>query len=177
VGTGRCLLQTLCLIFCTVLFPWLSRGLMACWYIQSSTYLLSSTTIYRGFPTSAARHSLCQKDDILASHRAALCLIVYLKCTTQVFWGGYGLTFDRLLNIPLFSIHQSISKMSSRFISHSFTHSVSLHVPCKLVTRVPLPLSNYPKALYLFTRSDLKTIVLPVVRLPLILISRTINSF
>jgi len=52
--------------------------------------------------------------------------------------------------------------MSHRFISHSFTHT-SLHVPSDLVTRVLSPLSNYPKALYLFTRSDLKTIVLPVI--------------
>jgi hypothetical protein len=64
--------------------------------------------------------------------------------------------------------------MSHRFISHSFTHT-SLHVPSDLVTRVLSPLSNYPKALYLFTRSDLKTIVLPVVCLPLILIPRIIN--
>jgi hypothetical protein len=83
--------------------------------------------------------------------------------------GGYGLTFDRLLSMPLFS------KMSHRFISHSFTHSAPLHVPCNLVSRVPLPLSNYPNALYLFTRSDLKTIVLPVVCLPLILIYRILN--
>jgi hypothetical protein len=57
--------------------------------------------------------------------------------------------------------------MSYPFISHSFTRSVSPHVLRSLRTRVPLPLSNYPKALYLFTRSDLKTIVLPVVCLPL----------
>jgi hypothetical protein len=88
------------------------------------------------------------------------------------FLGAYGLTFRRLLSMPLFSVHQSMSKMSHRSISHSFTHPVSLHVPYNLVTRVPLPLSNYPNTLYLFTRSDLKTIVLPVVCFPLILIPR-----
>jgi hypothetical protein len=86
------------------------------------------------------------------------------------FLGGHGLTFDSLLNIPLFSVHRFMTKMSYPFISHSFTHSVSLHELCNLVTRVPFPLSNYPKALYLFTRSDLKTIVLPVVCLPLIIV-------
>ncbi|KAF8496166.1 hypothetical protein F5888DRAFT_1706018 [Russula emetica] len=57
-STGRYLLYMLCLIFCTVLLLRLSRGLIACWCIQSSTYLLGSTTVYRGFPTSAARRSL-----------------------------------------------------------------------------------------------------------------------
>ena len=101
---------------------------------------------------------------------------MYLVCLLKVhypdFWGAYGLTFHRLLSMPLFSVQ---SKMSHRFISHSFTHPLSLQLPCNLVTRVPLPLSNYPNALYLFTRSDLKTIVLPVVCLPAILISRILN--
>src|SRR6266567_4807859 len=53
--------------------------------------------------------------------------------------------------------------MSHHFIVRSRTHVVSLLVPCNLTTRVPLPLRKYPKALYLFTCSDLKTIVLPIV--------------
>jgi len=51
--------------------------------------------------------------------------------------------------------------MFRHFIVRSRTHLVSLHVPCNLIARVPLPLRKYPKALYLFTRSDLKTIILP----------------
>jgi hypothetical protein len=39
-----------------------------------------------------------------------------------------------------------------------------LHVPWSLGLRVKLPSENYPRILYLFTRSDLKTILLPVVR-------------
>jgi hypothetical protein len=57
--------------------------------------------------------------------------------------------------------------MSHHFIVRSRTHLVSLHVPCNLIARVPLPLRKYPKALYLFTRSDLKTIILPTVCLRL----------
>ncbi|KAN0142074.1 UbiA prenyltransferase family domain containing protein [Lactarius tabidus] len=37
-----------------------------------------------------------------------------------------------------------------------------LHVPWSLGLRVKLPSENYPRILYLFTRSDLKTILLPV---------------
>ncbi|KAN0118767.1 UbiA prenyltransferase family domain containing protein [Russula decolorans] len=51
--------------------------------------------------------------------------------------------------------------MSHHFIVRSRTHLVSLHVPCNLIARVPLPLSKYSKALYLFTFSDLKTTLLP----------------
>ena len=57
--------------------------------------------------------------------------------------------------------------MSHHSIVRSRTHLVSLHVPCNLITRVPLPLRNYLKALYLFTRSDIKTILLPTVCLRL----------
>ena len=42
-------------------------------------------------------------------------------------------------------------------------HSPSLHVPWSLGLRVKWPSENYLKILYLFTRSDLKTILLPVV--------------
>ena len=43
-------------------------------------------------------------------------------------------------------------------------HSLPSRIPWSLVLRVSRPLENYPKILYLFTRSDLKTILLPVVR-------------
>jgi hypothetical protein len=115
------------------------------------------------------------KDITQASAERPCTWVCLLKVHYPGFGGAYGLTFHRLLSMPLFSVHQLMSKMSHRFISHSFTHPVSLHVPCNLVTRVPFPLSNYPNALYLFTRSDLKTIVLPVVCLPLILIPRILN--
>ena len=49
----------------------------------------------------------------------------------------------------------------------SRTHSVSRHVPSHLITRVPLPLSKYLKALYLFTFTDFKTTVFPTVCLRL----------
>jgi hypothetical protein len=52
----------------------------------------------------------------------------------------------------------------SAFPLPAFRHSPSLHVPWSLGLRVSRPLENYPKILYLFTRSDLKTILLPVVR-------------
>ena len=57
--------------------------------------------------------------------------------------------------------------MSHHFIVRSLTHSVSLRVPCNPIARVPLPLRSYPKALYLFTHSDIKTILLPIVCLRL----------
>jgi hypothetical protein len=52
-------------------------------------------------------------------------------------------------------------------------HSPSLHIPWSLGLRVKFPSENYPRILYLFTRSDLKTILLPVVSYrinPLILV-------
>ena len=45
----------------------------------------------------------------------------------------------------------------------AFWVSPSLHVPWSLGLRVSWPSENYPRILYLFTRSDLKTILLPVV--------------
>lgn len=42
-------------------------------------------------------------------------------------------------------------------------HSLSLRVPRSLGLRVKWLSENYLRILYLFTRSDLKTIVLPVV--------------
>ncbi|KAI0255269.1 hypothetical protein BJV78DRAFT_1279458 [Lactifluus subvellereus] len=52
--------------------------------------------------------------------------------------------------------------MSSVLILPAFGHSPSLLLPWSLGTRVSWPLRNYPRILYFFTRSDLKTIVLPV---------------
>ena len=57
--------------------------------------------------------------------------------------------------------------MSHHFVVPLHAHLVSLRVPRNLITRVSLLLSKYAKALYLFTRSDLKTILLPTVCLPL----------
>ena len=48
----------------------------------------------------------------------------------------------------------------STFPLPAIGHSPSLHVPWSLGLRVS---ENYPRILYLFTRSDLKTILLPVV--------------
>jgi hypothetical protein len=54
--------------------------------------------------------------------------------------------------------------MSLHFIvRRSRTHLPSLHVPRSLITRVPLLLSKYAKALYLFTYTDLKTTIIPTV--------------
>ena len=53
--------------------------------------------------------------------------------------------------------------MSYHCFLRSGTHPASLQEPWNLATRAPLPIGNYLKALYLFTRSDLKTIVLPIV--------------
>jgi hypothetical protein len=76
--------------------------------VQSSTYLLGSTTVYCGFPTSAARHSesLVSKDNIsywLPVERPCA-WSVYFKVHYPGFWGGVGLTFDRLLTLPFFSV-------------------------------------------------------------------------
>ncbi|KAH8987291.1 UbiA prenyltransferase family-domain-containing protein [Lactarius akahatsu] len=50
----------------------------------------------------------------------------------------------------------------SAFPLPAFGHSTPLRVPWSVGLRVSRPLENYPRILYLFTRSDLKTIVLPV---------------
>jgi hypothetical protein len=59
-----------------------------------------------------------------------------------------------------------LTHMSSVLTLRVFGHSPSLHLPRDLATRVSWPLKQYLRILYLFTRSDLKTIVLPVVCSP-----------
>ncbi|KAI0270494.1 UbiA prenyltransferase family-domain-containing protein [Gloeopeniophorella convolvens] len=52
--------------------------------------------------------------------------------------------------------------MSSAAVSFpAFGHYPSIHLPRGLVSQVSWPLDDYPRILYLFTRSDLKTILLP----------------
>ena len=87
---------------------------------------------------------------------------------------GRGGPPDRL--VVLYSTSSPFLYRSFPFLTHMspvltlplrvFGHSPSLHLPRGLATRVSWPLRQYLKILYLFTRSDLKTIVLPVVCSP-----------
>ena len=52
----------------------------------------------------------------------------------------------------------------SAFSLTAFGHSLPSHIPWGLAFRVSWPLEHYAKILYLFTRSDLKTILFPTVR-------------
>ena len=59
-----------------------------------------------------------------------------------------------------------LTHMSPALTLPAFGYLPSLRLLWSLGSRASWPLRNYPRILYLFTYSDLKTTLLPVVRLP-----------
>ena len=53
--------------------------------------------------------------------------------------------------------------MPTSSISPRFSHSSFLHLLCNVLGQVSILLGNHLRVLYLFTRSDFKTMILPIV--------------